>query len=214
MCASVCYVLRLHRGRGVTDGAGVGRAATLWPIQEMSRWTEVSYRREGGDYPSHPLLVSSRLHVVADRRHPGTAALYYIIITIHRRHSCQSWPLPVNNQPNANDFVIPLPALLSCSCIYVHTCHSSLSPGPLSARTVQLLVMSSDNDTSSSASSSSSSSSTLSSINSQLLTHGWAKRPLNLDALSEKQHNDVVSVLFELLGASVVSRYCPFNCPA
>ncbi|GFZ45799.1 hypothetical protein JCM24511_03529 [Saitozyma sp. JCM 24511] len=65
--------------------------------------------------------------------------------------------------------------------------------------------MSSDNDTSSSASSSSSSSSTLSSINSQLLTHGWAKRPLNLDALSEKQHNDVVSVLFELLGASVTN---------
>ncbi|TYJ52148.1 hypothetical protein B9479_007245 [Cryptococcus floricola] len=43
----------------------------------------------------------------------------------------------------------------------------------------------------------------LSTINSQLMSHGWAKRPLQLNALSEKDHNDVVAVLFELLGASV-----------
>ncbi|KAK4687754.1 hypothetical protein P7C73_g2366, partial [Tremellales sp. Uapishka_1] len=46
-------------------------------------------------------------------------------------------------------------------------------------------------------------SSTLSSINSQLLTHGWAKRPLNLNALAEKDFNEVVAVLFELIGAGV-----------
>ncbi|WWD16154.1 hypothetical protein CI109_100579 [Kwoniella shandongensis] len=43
----------------------------------------------------------------------------------------------------------------------------------------------------------------LSTINSQLITHGWAKRPLRLQALSEKDYNEVVGVLFELLGASV-----------
>ncbi|KAK8869584.1 hypothetical protein IAR55_000151 [Kwoniella newhampshirensis] len=43
----------------------------------------------------------------------------------------------------------------------------------------------------------------LSSINSQLLTHGWARRPLNLEALSQKDYNEVVGVLFDLIGASV-----------
>ncbi|WVN86665.1 uncharacterized protein L203_101836 [Cryptococcus depauperatus CBS 7841] len=43
----------------------------------------------------------------------------------------------------------------------------------------------------------------LSTINSQLLSHGWAKKPLNLDALSQSDHNDFVAVLFELLGASI-----------
>ncbi|WVQ69849.1 uncharacterized protein L199_008070 [Kwoniella botswanensis] len=43
----------------------------------------------------------------------------------------------------------------------------------------------------------------LSTINSQLINHGWTKRPLDLSALSAKDHNEVVSVLFELLGSSV-----------
>ena len=38
------------------------------------------------------------------------------------------------------------------------------------------------------------------------MTHGWAKRPLNLDALSDKDHADVLAVLFDLIGASIVSR--------
>lgn len=46
---------------------------------------------------------------------------------------------------------------------------------------------------------------TLSSINAQLISHGWAKRPLNLSKLSEKDHAEVITVLFELLGSSVVS---------
>lgn len=52
----------------------------------------------------------------------------------------------------------------------------------------------------------------LTTINSQLMSHGWAKRPLNLDALSQKDYNEVVAVLFELMGASVVSssRACRF----
>lgn len=37
------------------------------------------------------------------------------------------------------------------------------------------------------------------------MSHGWAKRPLNLGALSHRDYNDVVAVLFELMGASVVS---------
>jgi hypothetical protein len=45
---------------------------------------------------------------------------------------------------------------------------------------------------------------TLSSINAQLISHGWAKRPLNLSKLPEKDHAEVVTVLFELLGSSVV----------
>ncbi|EIW70060.1 hypothetical protein TREMEDRAFT_30323, partial [Tremella mesenterica DSM 1558] len=45
----------------------------------------------------------------------------------------------------------------------------------------------------------------LSSINAQLLSHGWAKRPLNLDALTGKDYEDVVGVLFELLGSSVTN---------
>ncbi|WWC60878.1 uncharacterized protein I303_103454 [Kwoniella dejecticola CBS 10117] len=45
----------------------------------------------------------------------------------------------------------------------------------------------------------------LSSINSQLINHGWTKKPLDLSALGAKDHNDVVSVLFELLGASVAN---------
>ncbi|OCF55871.1 hypothetical protein L486_06627 [Kwoniella mangroviensis CBS 10435] len=43
----------------------------------------------------------------------------------------------------------------------------------------------------------------LSTINSQLINHGWTKRPLDLSALSAKDHNEVVSVLFELLGSSM-----------
>ncbi|OXG21666.1 hypothetical protein C366_01349 [Cryptococcus neoformans Tu401-1] len=43
----------------------------------------------------------------------------------------------------------------------------------------------------------------LTTINSQLMSHGWAKKPLNLGALSQKDHNEVVGVLFELMGASV-----------
>lgn len=50
----------------------------------------------------------------------------------------------------------------------------------------------------------SSSSGSLSSLNSQLLTHGWSKRPLNLDGLSERDLADVVAVFFELLGSSLV----------
>ncbi|ORY28317.1 Afadin and alpha-actinin-binding-domain-containing protein [Naematelia encephala] len=43
----------------------------------------------------------------------------------------------------------------------------------------------------------------LSSINTQLLSHGWAKRPLNLEALSQRDLNDVTAVLYELIGAGV-----------
>ncbi|WVW82844.1 hypothetical protein I302_104856 [Kwoniella bestiolae CBS 10118] len=43
----------------------------------------------------------------------------------------------------------------------------------------------------------------LSTINSQLLNHGWTQRPLDLSSLSTKDHNEVVSVLFDLLGSSV-----------
>lgn len=39
------------------------------------------------------------------------------------------------------------------------------------------------------------------------MSHGWAKKPLNLGALSQKDHNEVVGVLFELMGASVVSSF-------
>ena len=46
--------------------------------------------------------------------------------------------------------------------------------------------------------------STLSAINAQLLSHGWTKRPLDLSALDEKNHTEVVTVLFELLGSSLV----------
>ena len=45
----------------------------------------------------------------------------------------------------------------------------------------------------------------LSSINAQLITHGWAKRPLKLDKLGDKDQAEVVTVLYELLGACVVS---------
>ncbi|WWC69229.1 uncharacterized protein I206_103166 [Kwoniella pini CBS 10737] len=45
----------------------------------------------------------------------------------------------------------------------------------------------------------------LTSINAQLLNHGWTKKPLDLSALSTKGHNDVTTVLFELLGASVTN---------
>lgn len=47
----------------------------------------------------------------------------------------------------------------------------------------------------------------ISSINAQLITHGWIKRPLNLDRLPEKDHLAITTVLFDLLGASIVSRY-------
>jgi hypothetical protein len=47
--------------------------------------------------------------------------------------------------------------------------------------------------------------STLSSINAQLISHGWTKRPLNLERLSEKDQQAVTAVLFDLLGSSVVS---------
>ncbi|WVO20922.1 uncharacterized protein IAS62_002223 [Cryptococcus decagattii] len=43
----------------------------------------------------------------------------------------------------------------------------------------------------------------LTTINSQLMSHGWAKRPLNLGALGHRDYNEVVAVLFELMGASV-----------
>lgn len=52
----------------------------------------------------------------------------------------------------------------------------------------------------------SSSNDSLSSLNSQLLSHGWSKRPLNLDALSERDLGEVISVFFELLGSSIVSH--------
>ncbi|WRT67356.1 uncharacterized protein IL334_004327 [Kwoniella shivajii] len=45
----------------------------------------------------------------------------------------------------------------------------------------------------------------LSTINTQLLNHGWAKKPLNLTSLSEKNYNEVVSVLYDLLGSSVTN---------
>ena len=64
---------------------------------------------------------------------------------------------------------------------------------------------------SSQSTSSQSSNTSLSSINSQLITHGWVKRPLDLDALAERDHNEVIRVLFELLGASVV-RIMPHEC--
>ncbi|OCF44171.1 hypothetical protein I317_01963 [Kwoniella heveanensis CBS 569] len=43
----------------------------------------------------------------------------------------------------------------------------------------------------------------LSTINVQLINHGWAKKPLDLSALGKKEHNEAVGVLFELLGSNV-----------
>ncbi|WVF71962.1 hypothetical protein IAT40_006772 [Kwoniella sp. CBS 6097] len=43
----------------------------------------------------------------------------------------------------------------------------------------------------------------LSTINVQLMNHGWAKKPLDLSALGTKEHNEVVGVLFDLLGSNV-----------
>ena len=44
----------------------------------------------------------------------------------------------------------------------------------------------------------------LESLNSQLMTHGWTKKPMRLDALSSKDLAHVVGIMFELLGSSVV----------
>lgn len=46
----------------------------------------------------------------------------------------------------------------------------------------------------------------LSALNAQLMNHGWAKRPLNLDALDDRSRIDVVTTMFEMLGAHVVSH--------
>ncbi|WVR05359.1 hypothetical protein IAU60_002373 [Kwoniella sp. DSM 27419] len=43
----------------------------------------------------------------------------------------------------------------------------------------------------------------LSSINVQLINHGYVKKPLSLEALSNKDHNEVVTVLCDLLGVTV-----------
>lgn len=45
----------------------------------------------------------------------------------------------------------------------------------------------------------------LSALNAQLMNHGWAKRPLSLDALDDRSRIDVVTTMFEMLGAHVVS---------
>lgn len=45
----------------------------------------------------------------------------------------------------------------------------------------------------------------VSSLNTQLLAHGFAKRPLRLDALPDAEQVNVTGVLVELLGANVVS---------
>lgn len=45
----------------------------------------------------------------------------------------------------------------------------------------------------------------VSSLNTQLLAHGFAKRPLRLDALSDAEQVNVTGVIVELLGANVVS---------
>ncbi|TXT13634.1 hypothetical protein VHUM_01001 [Vanrija humicola] len=50
-----------------------------------------------------------------------------------------------------------------------------------------------------------SSSVSISSLNSQLLAHGYAKRPLNLSALSDNEQANVSYVVSELLGASVAN---------
>ncbi|ORX33782.1 Afadin and alpha-actinin-binding-domain-containing protein [Kockovaella imperatae] len=44
---------------------------------------------------------------------------------------------------------------------------------------------------------------TLDSLNNQLMTHGWAKKAINVDALSSKDLSHVVGIMFELLGSSV-----------
>lgn len=45
----------------------------------------------------------------------------------------------------------------------------------------------------------------VSSLNTQLLAHGFAKRPLRLDNLTDAEQINVTSVIVELLGANVVS---------
>lgn len=47
---------------------------------------------------------------------------------------------------------------------------------------------------------------TISSINAQLISHGWIKKPLNLDKLPEKDHLAVTTALFDLLGSSTASH--------
>ena len=49
------------------------------------------------------------------------------------------------------------------------------------------------------------STSSLSSVNSQLLSHGHAKRPLSLEGLSERDQAEVLGVLLDLLSNSTVS---------
>lgn len=44
----------------------------------------------------------------------------------------------------------------------------------------------------------------VSSLNAKLLAHGYAKRPLRLDRLSDSEQVHVANVITELLGASVV----------
>jgi hypothetical protein len=44
----------------------------------------------------------------------------------------------------------------------------------------------------------------VSSLNAKLLAHGYAKRPLKLDRLSDSEQVHVANVITELLGSSVV----------
>lgn len=60
------------------------------------------------------------------------------------------------------------------------------------------------NDAHDGAKKSSSSSRPVSSLNAKLLAHGYAKRPLKLDRLSDSEQVHVANVITELLGASVV----------
>lgn len=49
----------------------------------------------------------------------------------------------------------------------------------------------------------------VSSLNTQLLAHGYAKRPLKLDRLSDNEQVHVANVITELLGATVVRLPLP-----
>lgn len=51
----------------------------------------------------------------------------------------------------------------------------------------------------------------VSSLNNQLLAHGFAKRPLRLDALPDNEQVAVTAVIVELLGANVVSAALPLT---
>ena len=46
----------------------------------------------------------------------------------------------------------------------------------------------------------------LTSLNAELISHGWIKRPLSLNGLSERELGEVIGAIYEVVGSAIV---CP-----